>query len=186
MSLTVLFVCEGNLCRSPIAEQLFNSRVPADAATRARSAGLGALVGQPMEAFCQQALSELGTSPAQHRAARLSVDMAREAALVLTAEAGQRERILRTLPSAHRRTFALKEFLRLGRTLTGPPPEPMPQRVARVAAVRGTIEPPQLGADDIRDPYRQPIEAARQCATEVSAAIDELLDLLGLFEAQRL
>jgi protein-tyrosine phosphatase len=45
----VLFVCTANVCRSPMAEAIFDSLASeADLPWKARSAGVAALVGEPI------------------------------------------------------------------------------------------------------------------------------------------
>jgi protein-tyrosine-phosphatase len=44
---TFLFVCTGNICRSPMAEGLFRNATLGRSDYRAISAGLGAADGQP-------------------------------------------------------------------------------------------------------------------------------------------
>ncbi len=53
---TLLVVCVGNICRSPMAQALFRARLPG---VDVQSAGLGALVGHPAEPFASAA----STSP---------------------------------------------------------------------------------------------------------------------------
>ena len=43
---TILFICTGNVCRSPMAEALFRRAVQTRGKFRVLSAGLGALDGQ--------------------------------------------------------------------------------------------------------------------------------------------
>ncbi|MEJ5239407.1 MAG: low molecular weight protein arginine phosphatase, partial [Limisphaera sp.] len=47
---TILFVCTGNVCRSPMAEGLFRHMVQGRGEYRVLSAGLGAVEGQPPSA----------------------------------------------------------------------------------------------------------------------------------------
>jgi glycine hydroxymethyltransferase len=51
---TILFVCTGNVCRSPMAEGLIRRAVQNRGNYRALSAGLGAADGQPPSAFAVQ------------------------------------------------------------------------------------------------------------------------------------
>src|SRR5688500_16845956 len=55
----VLVVCEGNLCRSPLAERLLTSRL-AGGEVRVASAGVHAVVGAPMDASAAAELTRLG------------------------------------------------------------------------------------------------------------------------------
>src|SRR5947208_2918327 len=54
---TVLFVCTGNVCRSPMAEGIF--RYATQGKYRAMSAGLGAMEGQPPSIYAVQAVNEV-------------------------------------------------------------------------------------------------------------------------------
>jgi len=56
---TILFVCTGNVCRSPMAEGLFRHAVKGTGEFRVLSAGVGAIDGQPPSAHAVRALREL-------------------------------------------------------------------------------------------------------------------------------
>jgi len=43
----VLFICTGNVCRSPMAEELLRSQLNGDRNIAVSSAGIGAVNGQP-------------------------------------------------------------------------------------------------------------------------------------------
>ncbi len=68
---TILFLCTGNVCRSPMAEALFRHATKGRGEFRVLSAGLGAMDGQPPTPHSVQAMRELGidiSQPAQPRA----------------------------------------------------------------------------------------------------------------------
>jgi protein-tyrosine phosphatase len=175
----VLFVCTGNLCRSPAAELLFRRRVPAG--LEVASAGLRAAAGRPVAAPTAALLRARGVDPRGVAARQLVPALVRDATLVLTMTAEQRAAVVSGTPAAVRRTFTLREFVALAR-LAEPPAEREPAgRLAalvtgagRARAVRGPA-----GDDDIADPYgRSDADHARALAL-VEAAVDELATLLA-------
>ncbi len=80
----VLFICTGNTCRSPMAEQIFNDlakRKGLDAV--ASSAGTFAVRGEPMAEEAHFALFHLGLIPKLHEATPLDRALLEEADLVI-------------------------------------------------------------------------------------------------------
>src|SRR4051795_5389163 len=67
VSFVVLFVCTGNICRSPIAERLLAARLP-DPSIRAASAGTRAMVGYGIDQTAAHVLRRLGGEPDGHGA----------------------------------------------------------------------------------------------------------------------
>lgn len=184
MAFRILLVCTGNICRSPLAERLLTARLRGRNSVAVASAGTAALVGWGMDGPSARALRELGGNPDGHVARRLTAEMVTGADLVLTAETAHRPVVVQFEPLAFRRTFTMREFARLGAGLPplAPPPddETLRARVAEVAAQRGHAEPAEPGGNDIGDPFGAPIDAARQAAAQVSAAMDGVLAALGL------
>jgi protein-tyrosine phosphatase len=81
----VLFVCTANICRSPMAEAIFNALAEdRDLPFRAESAGTAALEGRAMAPNAVAALEEAGIYPGPHEARRVSEAMLEGSELVLT------------------------------------------------------------------------------------------------------
>ncbi|HEX2544653.1 MAG TPA: low molecular weight protein-tyrosine-phosphatase [Ramlibacter sp.] len=105
---SILVVCEGNICRSPMAEGLLASALPG---VRLHSAGLGALIGQPADDLAIELLASRGVDIRAHRARQISRQMCLESDVVLVMEKEQRRRIEKTYPETCGRVFRLGEYL---------------------------------------------------------------------------
>ena len=80
----VLFVCTANVCRSPMAEAIFNALADdAGLHIRSYSAGVAALEGEPMSSKARETLQEIGIRPGDHRARQVHEEMLETADLVL-------------------------------------------------------------------------------------------------------
>jgi protein-tyrosine phosphatase len=177
---SILFVCTGNVCRSPMAELLCRGWADPRADLQVASAGVAALVGEGIDTSSASVLGQAGIDPTRHRARQFEAQMATGADLVLTAEAAHRDAIMAVAPSAFRRTFTMKEFARLARHATATTPAEV---VAELAWRRGTDGPLEPQADDMPDPYRGRISQAREVAAQVTAAVRTTLDVLGFAAA---
>ncbi|MEU2631311.1 low molecular weight phosphatase family protein, partial [Kitasatospora sp. NPDC007106] len=110
----VLFVCTGNLYRSPLGERLFAAHTgPSGGGTGVASAGTLARPGLPMPPRTAAALEELGGTPGTFATRRLTAALVASADLVLGLAQEHRDAAVRLHPAALRRCFALEEFVRL-------------------------------------------------------------------------
>jgi protein-tyrosine phosphatase len=92
---SVLMVCTGNICRSPMAEGLLRHFLPAamQADVSVRSAGTHGLHGNLAEPFAVSAAAALGADISDHRARILDASMVRSVDLVLAMEKYHLDRI---------------------------------------------------------------------------------------------
>src|SRR5438445_11551295 len=107
---TILFVCTGNVCRSPMAEGLFRHAARGRGDFCVLSAGVGAIEGQPPSAYAVQALKELGIDISQQRSRMLTADVVSQADYIFGMTHGHVDAINLLYPQAAEKTFLLREF----------------------------------------------------------------------------
>jgi protein-tyrosine-phosphatase len=97
----VIFVCYGNICRSPIAEALlqraFDERLGPGHSWVVTSAGVGATDGTVASRGTKDVLMARGIDFRHHRARYLTPAMAREAQVIVCMEPGQVTQVQRTV-----------------------------------------------------------------------------------------
>lgn len=107
--LTVLFVCTGNTCRSPMAEQMFNEQAR-DLSAHAFSAGLDAVPGSPINPQAANALTSLGYNPTGHSSTLVSTEAVEKADVILTFTHDQKNELGQNFPTAIRKLFTISEY----------------------------------------------------------------------------
>lgn len=105
----ILFVCIGNICRSPSAEVLMRQAV-AGTGIQVSSAGLGALVGQGIDPTAQALLLEHGLDGSAHRARQVDAATLGAADLILTMERKHLALIAQRAPQVSGKTFLLGKW----------------------------------------------------------------------------
>ncbi|MEU3657486.1 low molecular weight phosphatase family protein [Streptomyces sp. NPDC032161] len=195
----VLFVCTGNVHRSVLAERLLAARLQPGSAVRPESAGTEAWPRPGMESSTRAVLEKLGGDGSGFAARPLTAQLVDSAALVLGLAIEHREAAVRLAPSAMRRCFTLKEFVRLAMggaiearggegsaTAHDGVPEGEGPRVvggldvvvAAAASRRGAAAPLLPDEDDIADPWGRPHPVLYGCAREIDGAVSTLARLL--------
>ena len=107
---TLLFVCTGNTCRSPMAEALARRAFQGQDGWRVVSAGIGAVNGQPPSRNAVLAMQQLGLDISGHRSQMLTQKLVREADYIFGLTHGHVEAISYLYPEAGEKTFVLREF----------------------------------------------------------------------------
>ncbi len=107
---TILFLCTGNVCRSPMAEGLFRHAVKGRGEFRVLSAGLGAIDGQPPTSHSVQAMREIGIDIVSQRSRALTSELVRSADLILGMTHSHTDTVALLYPQAAEKTFLLREF----------------------------------------------------------------------------
>ncbi|MEU5844168.1 protein tyrosine phosphatase [Rhodococcus sp. NPDC047139] len=165
----ILYVCTGNICRSPTAERLTSAY--AEEAGRddlfAHSAGTRAMVGYGMEPTAALVLQQLGGDPDGFAARRITPQLAEDSDLVITMSERQRAKVMQLAPRRMRVTFTLREAARV-QDISGA------RSVAELATARAQLSAP--GPEDIVDPIGRDEETFVAVGSEIA---DLLLPLLA-------
>jgi protein-tyrosine-phosphatase len=107
---TILIVCTGNLCRSPMAALLLQARLAADPARsgwRVCSAGLWTAEDLPASPHAVTMMQEQGLDLTAHRSRRVSEQMVEQADLILAATPNHVEALRLAFPQSADRIHLL-------------------------------------------------------------------------------
>ena len=107
---TILFVCTGNICRSPMAEGLLRQVVKGRGDLRVLSAGVGAVDGLPPSEHAVRALRELGLDISKQRSRMLTAHLVEEADYIFGMTHSHVDAITLLYPHVTEKTFLLREF----------------------------------------------------------------------------
>src|SRR6266478_370003 len=107
---TILFVCTGNICRSPMAEGLFRQAVKGRNDFRVLSAGVGAVEGAPPSEYAVRALKELGIDISNQRSRMLTSEVVQRADYIFGMTHSHIDTVTLLYPQAAEKTFLLREF----------------------------------------------------------------------------
>ena len=107
---TVLFICTGNICRSPMAEGIFRREVRERGDFRVLSAGVGAVDGQAPSHNSVRACRDIGIDIGQQRSQMLTRELVQQADYIFGMTHGHVDTILLLYPQVADKTFLLREF----------------------------------------------------------------------------
>ncbi len=121
----VLFVCTGNICRSPMAEGLFRRLLGSRGEITVASAGLHAVRGQPPSLFAVEVLRNEGVDISAIRSQPLTATLIERATHIFAMTGAHLEGIHMLYPHAGEKTYLLREFEETGNTVWRDVPDPI-------------------------------------------------------------
>lgn len=168
--LHILFVCTGNICRSPTAERLATAYAAQLGLPhfKASSAGTRAVIAHPMQHEAALVLESLGGQACSFSARQLTPRIAADADLVVTMTMAHRDAVLGLAPHRLNRTFTLSEASRLVSEFNA-------QSVAELAALRPQLAPHLR--PDIDDPIGKSAEIFAMVGSQIADLLPPILEL---------
>jgi protein-tyrosine-phosphatase len=181
---SILFVCTGNICRSPMAEGFTKELLQAaDADVHVSSSGVIGWEGSGASPEAVDVVTERGVDISGHEARRLDRSQVDAADLIVCMAAEHLEAVLRQVPEAEPKTFTLKELVRLLEQMPslkpeGEPAQMMRRRVAAADQFRASGFAGNLEDEDITDPLGMGVEMFRAVAWDLEEWCGRLVDAL--------
>lgn len=188
---TVLHVCMGNICRSPLAERLLILRVAqlagddADDLLYSHSCGIGQWhVGEKMNQPAARELRSRGGSDAGFTARHIARDLVESSDVILTATDEQYEYIAETFGDALPRTFLVRHFGRIAASIDpetlpvsdGSPAQVHARGLALVAEADKRRDTAQ--AEDLDDPWGESPAVFTRIGDEIDEALAPMVAAL--------
>lgn len=188
----ILFVCTGNICRSPLGEYLLAQKLSSfQTPISISSAGTMALIGGAVPEEIQSFALSQGVEIQNHTPRQISAGLIGNADLILTAERSHRSEVVSLVPRASAKTFTLNQFARLAiehelAIAQGEVPAPSISNLSEVinelADFRSIAPPPESPShDDIDDPYRKSAAVYNQAGESIARAVDATAKIFATY-----
>jgi protein-tyrosine phosphatase len=194
VTFNILFVCTGNVCRSPAAERLLRrdldrvgGGIPGLSGVEVSSAGTGAMVGDPVSPPMAVLLEEAGADASDFTARQLLPPLVRGADLIITMTGAHRRETVTLVPAAVQRTFVLGELAHMLGDVdrdeiaaAGGASTSTAERLRAAVAIAKRHRTPGVDpAEDIVDPYGRSNSIYAASFTQIQAALEPLLRIVA-------
>ena len=146
----IMFICTGNICRSAMADGLFQKKIDDRKMDNIEvySSGIYASIGDTPTYEARRVMEEYGVDIKKHRATNIRYSEIKNMDLILCATTNHKNEVIYMYPELKDKVFTMKEYVNYNREHHDP--------------------------IDIKDPWGYDIDTYRSCADE----IDECLELL--------
>lgn len=149
---SVLFVCHGNIMRSPMAAEAFRLRVAAGKrAVGVASAGTWTSNGRRADPRAIAVAHEMGISLEEHRSRSITASIVANSDLICVMDYRNEVDVVTRFPGAARKTILL-----------------------------GALNPTPTAGPEIPDPYMMNADGVAECYRRLVPAIDELVRVLRM------
>jgi protein-tyrosine-phosphatase len=172
----LLFVCTGNMCRSPMAEALLRHELEGRDCEgfQVSSAGTWAAMGEPPTEEAILVCAGHGIDISSHRSKLLEPDDLEGADVVVGMTNVHRQEVASLAPDARHRTILLKEIAEV----LMPTEWPDATAEERLRALLSAPRPKWRRKLDLADPIGRPMRVYERCFSELQEGVGTLADIL--------